>query len=345
MSKRKINVLVTGIGGGSHGEQIVKSLRLIKDLDITIVGTDITPLSTGKSFVDKFYVVPPASDKNYEHVIFDIIMKHNISFIFHGSEPELKFISENREKFEKMNIGHPLNSKEVINLCMNKYETFKYLESKGINVPKYKKISKIDDIDEIDFYPVVLKPNTNSGGSRHVYIALDEEDCRLIAQYLLKYNIDLIAQEYVGSHLDEYTIGVSSDINGEVVGSIVIKRYITNALTTHTKLQTKNNFYVISSGISQGRVCYHKSLQEQAEKIARILNSRGPLNVQCRLVDGQLMVMEINPRLSGTTYLRALAGYNEPEFLIKNRIFGERCELNYKEITIMRTIQEIIIDE
>lgn len=55
------------------------------------------------------------------------------------------------------------------------------------------------------------------------------------------------------------------------------------------------------------------------------------------------MLFEINPRLSGTTSLRAMAGYNEPEIIIKNDIFGKVQNVSYKDMLIMRTIKELII--
>lgn len=342
---KKISVLVTGIGGGSHGEQIIKSLNLVNDLDLEIIGTDVTKRTTGKVIVDKFYQVPYVSDSKYEETIFKIIKENDVKFIFHGSEPELKFISENREKFEKLGIKHPLNSKDAISLCMNKYETYKYLENLEVNLPKFKKINSIEDINSIDFYPLVLKPSTGSGGSSDVYIALDKEDCELLVKYMLKHSVDIIAQHYVGNHNDEYTIGVSSNSDGDILGSIVVKRYITNALSTYKKVKNNNEFFVISSGISQGKVCHNKNLQKQAEEIAKLINSKGPLNIQCREVDGKLMLFEINPRLSGTTSLRAMAGYNEPELMIKHYLLNEDWDNRYNEMTIMRTIQEVVINE
>ena len=150
----KANILVTGIGGGGHGEQILKSLKLIEDIDLTIIGTDISEFSTGKTLVNQFYVVPRVTESNYKDVVFNIIKKHNISFVFHGSEAELKFISEHRSEFERIGVGHPLNSKEVISLCMNKFNTYVFLKEKGIALPKFKKLTSLSDISEIDFYPL-----------------------------------------------------------------------------------------------------------------------------------------------------------------------------------------------
>ncbi len=341
----KVNVLVTGIGGGGHGEQILKSLRLVKDLDLFIVGTDLTEYTVGKRYVDEFYTVPKANGPEYLKAIEKIIDKHHINFIFHGSEPELKYISDNREWFEKKCIFHPLNSQEIIQLCMNKYKTYQILQEKGVNLPKYEKINSLDDLNNIDYYPVVLKPSTGSGGSSYVFVALNKDEAELLVQFMFLKGVDIVAQQYVGTENDEYTIGVSSDHDGNVLGSIVVKRYINNALTTHFSVSDGDKRYVISSGISQGYVCKHKELQQQAEKIAKKLDSRGPLNIQCRWIDGELKLFEINPRLSGTTSLRSIAGYNEPELMIKSFLLGLSWTFNYKEMLILRSIEEIEINE
>jgi len=339
-----INILVTGIGGGSHGEQVVKSIRLIDDLDITLIGTDVTNKTTGKRLVDFFYKVPYASDPSYSDKLFDIIEKHKVHFVFHGSEPELKFISENRELFEQKKIKHPLNSQEVIQLCMDKHKTFKALGDLGINVGRYKKIDSSEDIRNIDFFPLVLKPSTGSGGSANVHICFDREDLELTANYMLKYGVDLIAQEYVHSD-EEYTIGVSSDSNGNILGAIAIKRVLGNSLSTRIKIKRDDKLYMISTGISQGEIVNNETLLIQAKKIASGLRSVGPLNIQCRVVEEQLVPFEINPRLSGTTSLRAMAGYNEPKSMILTQLLGRKQTLDqYEYGTILRTIEEVPVD-
>lgn len=339
----KINVLVTGVGGGGHGEQILKALKLAYDLDIYLVGTDVTEFTTGKKLVDQFYVVPPALADNYAVEIIDIIKKHDINFVFHGSEAELTFMSDNRGILEELGVGHPLNSSEVIALCMNKYLSYCKMLELGIDIPKFKKIDTLEDIQDINFYPLVLKPNTGSGGSAGVSIVTTQEECELITRYMLLDGIDIIAQAYVGDHECEYTIGVSSDATENILGSIAIKRRITNALSTYKKIRRDGNTYVISSGLSQGDICHNPPLQEQAEHIAKMLQSKGPMNIQCREINGKLMIFEINPRLSGTTSLRAMAGYNEPEAMLKQFVLKKSSDYSYKDLLIGRTISEVII--
>src|SRR5690606_33397281 len=78
----------------------------------------------------------------------------------------------------------------------------------------------------------------------------------------------------------------------------------------------------ISSGYSQGYISEFPELCDQAEKIARLIQSRGPINIQGRVRNGVLLPFEINPRFSASTYLRALAGFNEIDILLSYLISG-----------------------
>jgi carbamoyl-phosphate synthase large subunit len=339
-----ISVLVTGIGGGSHGEQILKALRLSEDLKLTLIGTDVTEITTGKRLVDHFYKVPFANDESYKNTLLQIISKHNVQFVFHGSEPELRFLSDNRDLFEKLNVGHPLNSREVIDLCMDKYKTFEVLKELGVSVGRYEKINSLSDLENVDFFPLVLKPSTGSGGSAHVNICFDHDDLNLSATYMLKYGVDIVAQEYIHSE-DEFTIGVSSDKDGNILGSIAIRRILGNSLSTRLKISRDDITYMISTGISQGEIVKDDAIIKQAERVAKGVKSVGPLNIQCRILNGVIVPFEINPRLSGTTSLRAMVGYNEPEAMIITHIYGSTSQLNnYNTGLILRTIEEVGIE-
>ena len=91
-----INVIITGIGGGGIGEQILKALK-ISSLDLKLFGTDTTNLSKNIFEVKKMFIIRPAYSNGYCMELLNICLKNNINVIFPGSEPELKVISNNRE--------------------------------------------------------------------------------------------------------------------------------------------------------------------------------------------------------------------------------------------------------
>lgn len=339
----KFRVLITGVGGGGMGEQILKSLRLSKTYQYFIVGTDLSEFCSGKEKCDHFSIMPSVDDSSYLDRLFQLIDDYDIQFVFPGSEKELKFISKKRGLLEEKGVGHSLNSKNIIELCTNKLATYQHLEGLGFPVPAYKKLDCLEDLKEIDFYPLVLKPNTGSGGSAGVTLVMDPEEAELSLKLMLKQGVDVIAQAHIGSPEEEYTVGVTSDSDGKVLASIVVKRVINNAISTYKRLNRNGKSYVISSGISQGEVCHHQAIQEFSEKMAIALHSRGPLNIQGRWVDDKLLLFEINPRLSGTTPLRTLAGYNEPESMLVRNILGQVYDLSYRPLSIARTIHEVVL--
>ena len=68
--------------------------------------------------------------------------------------------------------------------------------------------------------------------------------------------------------------------------------------------------------------------------------------MQCRLVNGTVNVFEINPRFSGTTSLRAMAGYNEPDVLIRRHVLNELIEphFKYRSCFILRGLSEALVE-
>ena len=57
------------------------------------------------------------------------------------------------------------------------------------------------------------------------------------------------------------------------------------------------------------------------------------------------MIFEINPRYSGTTSLRAIVGFNEPDLMIRHHLFREDIprDRNWPITVIERTLVETIV--
>jgi carbamoyl-phosphate synthase large subunit len=160
-----------------------------------------------------------------------------------------------------------------------------------------------------------------------------------------------IAQGYVGTPNEEYTVGILFGQDGVLLNSIAIRRIINNALTIRTQVPNRTgrselgDHLIVSTGVSQGEVGHWPEIRSQCEVIAASLAPQAPINLQCRVVDGHVFPFEINPRFSGTTSLRALAGYNEPDTLIRRDVLGEAIEPHFafRGMTIMRGLQEMIV--
>lgn len=345
-----INVLVTAIGGGGHGEQILKALRLAEKGRYNIFGADANPNCPQFGLVAQSSVLPFASSLDYLPRLFELIERYEIKALFHGCEPELKLFAKHREEIERLGVFLPINPSSVIELCMDKEKTNRRLIELNFDSPRFTTIATKNDLAAIDWFPVVVKPSVGGGGSANVYIAQDRKELDGLAEYLSlgENQMKFFIQEYVGTPDHEYTVGVLHDMNGEYLNSIAVRRALTGqlnirmAVCNRTKKMELGTRLVISSGVSQGQIGRFPEVTNQCKEIAKAIGARGPFNIQCRLVDGVVKVFEINPRFSGTTSLRAMVGYNEPDVLIRKHIDGAVVEKDfpYEEATILRSLIE-----
>ena len=349
--KASFTALVTGIGGGGHGEQILKALRL-GTLAYRIVGADASRDCANRTRVDKFTTLPRANDENYLAALAELARAEGCRAIFHGSEAEMVVLSRARETLAAQGFYVPVNPPRVLEICQDKARTFRHLKAEGCAVPEFHEIAAPGDLDRVETFPVILKPSVGGGGSANVFIAQTRPELAMFAQYLLQLYKRFVTQEYVGTPDQEFTVGVLFGGDGELINSIAIRRIINNALTIRTRVPNRTGRHelgdnlVVSTGISQGHVADWPQVRRQCEAIAKSLSPTAPVNIQCRLVDGRVVPFEINPRFSGTTSLRAMAGYNEPDILIRRDVLGERIEpgFAYREGVILRSLQETMID-
>ena len=171
----RIRVMVTGVGGGGNGEQLVKALKM-SEKNYYLIGADITPISKGLFLVDQKRILPPASDPNYIEALLKICKEEGVQALFTGSEPELKKISEVQDEIRAAGIFLPMNPKEVIDTCMDKSKTMAWLDAHGFFHPASITIREQKDLEKIRKFPVVLKPSIGGGGSANAYIAQDAEE-------------------------------------------------------------------------------------------------------------------------------------------------------------------------
>lgn len=347
-----IKILITAIGGGGHGDQILKALRMVAPQRYQLFGADVNPHCPQASLVDRFFTLPAANSQAYLPALYQVCKDLEVQVLFHGCEPELLVFAENRKKIETLGILLPINDTGLIRLCMDKVEMNARLAALGFPSPRYLAVTSHADFKGIDWFPVVVKPALGSGGSANVFIAQTMGELRGLADYLgLGITTPgFMVQEYVGTPDDEYTVGVLHDLNGRYLNSIAVRRHLRSGLSIRASVTNRTgrtelgSRLVISSGVSQGDIGRFEEVTVQCREIADRLGSKGPLNFQCRLVEGKVRVFEINPRFSGTTSLRAMVGLNEPDLLVRCHLLQEEImeDTPYQQGTILRSLNETL---
>ena len=164
LSTDQLSIMVTAIGGGGHGEQILKALRLAKGDRYRIIGADANPDCPQFAWVDERVQLPLASNPEYIGALLHACDRFGVKALFHGCEPELKQMSTHREEIEGRGILLPINSAAVIDTCMNKEATNRRLAALGFDAPRYLRASSRDDLTKVNWFPVVVKPAVGGGG-------------------------------------------------------------------------------------------------------------------------------------------------------------------------------------
>jgi carbamoyl-phosphate synthase large subunit len=306
----RIRVLIAGIGGASLGTELLKCLSLTGDY--SVFGCDISPLAYGH-YQDGFEQTFVVSEVHYIDSILELCQRLRVDFIVPGGERPLVLLARALDRVRKAGIGLATNTYDVLAAFTDKQTTFEILEQHGFRVPRTIALTKTDDLDQLPF-PCILKPSTGSGGSSGVSIARSPDEVRAYLSPITQSGRTAVAQEYIAEDEGEFTVGVLSLPGGTVVGSIALRRLF------HCKLSLaqRSEVGLISSGYSQGLIDDFPEVRRLAESIARAIGSEGPINVQGRVQNGLLVPFEINPRFSASSYLRALAGFNEIDLYLKS---------------------------
>jgi len=311
-----------------------------------IVGVDMSPSSEGLFVADSSYVVPPAHNPYYLKVLTKICLKEKVAVLMPGSEPELLEISRKKDAFLDIGVKPIVSTPEAIEICSDKWKTAEFLRTNHFNHPKTLLIEDACDVSKIDFYPAIIKPAKSSSGSQNVFLAQTQEEANFFSQCLCRQGQTPLVQEYIGSHEDEYTVGVLTLDDGQLIGSIALRRVITSGLSKKFQVRSYegSETYIVSSGISQGEVRDFPKIRKYAELVAEKLDARGPINIQGRNTKDGFHIFEINPRFSGTTSVRALLGYNEPDILVRYYVLGEKpAKIHFKHGFVTRGLNESYI--
>jgi carbamoyl-phosphate synthase large subunit len=292
-------------------------------------GADIHPMAFGlhSCLFDKSIAL---EKENYISSLRDYCGEQAIDFVIPGSDQTAKLISQ-----DGLHPRLVSNSPDLVSLLADKRSLCALLSKFGYGGFPTWDIRTYRDA----FYPAVIKPAKDSGGSAHCYLADSHEQARYVLDYMLELGLDPIIQEYLPGR--ELTVGVLCNPDGTLDGSIAMERISNSKLTVR---QSTFDGY-ISTGYSQGTFTPWKEMVNGVcERLAINLKSSGPLNFQGRVdKKGHLRIFEINARFSASCYLRSLAGFNEPHRALMALLGQPEKRAEPKCITVLRSLTETVV--
>lgn len=305
------NVLVPG-GGGASGIGTIKSLQK-GNFKGKIVTTDSDSLAAGFKLADKGYVLPLVSSKNYWKEVQKVLRKEKIEFVFPSSGFETREYAKHKEELAKKGVTVFCSDSGAIETADDKW---KFYEAVKNNFPVPKTTKQYTQLA----FPMIAKP-IRGKGSKGVRLCHNKHDILSIAD-----RRDYIFQEYLPGK--EYTVDVLSDFSGKALCAVPRKRL------------------EIKAGISfKGEVVANKKLEKLAKQVCEYCNMVGQTFVQVREdKNGDLKIIEIEPRSGGGTFFTTLAGVNMSILLLR---LAEGKKINIpkpKHIKVSRYYNEAVFD-
>jgi carbamoyl-phosphate synthase large subunit len=337
-------VLVTGVGGRSVGHQILQALAL-KDDAFSVVVTDADAFSFGLYLHPDRQVVPFANAPDYPDAIFDLVERHGIEVLLPGTEAEIRTLVMHRQALADRGCLLIAAPDEGIRLCADKGKLYDWLAAEGVGVPMSRPVGSWRDLVAATGWPIVGKPTGTSGGSRDVAILASEAEVERYVETFTGPASALVFQEYVGDAASEYTVGVVVSGAGVAIDSIVLHRVLTGMSLGPTR-DIEGKRYTLSTGYSQGIIVDDREVRAFCEALAVKMRLTGPVNIQLRKADdGSIKVFEVHPRFSGTSSIRAQAGFNEPDMVIRDQLRGETIgRQDYRtDVAAIRAFQSILV--
>lgn len=291
--RRDVRLLFTC--AGRRIELIQAFVRAARGLGLqpTIQAADVEPYFAAACVADRAHQVPTTDSPDYVPRLLEITRRERIDLLVPLIDLELQAISDAREQFAEVGCGAIISSSQVVRTCSDKLATFAFLTEHGIPAPRTWLPEAILQQSEHTF-PYFLKPRWGSA-SKGNYVVRDAVDLQAFVPRVP----DGIVQEFLPGV--EHTLDVYTGYDGRP-RCVVPRRRVEVRGGEVTKSLTVRHEGIIQTGI---RIV--EALRECVGLITIQLFLRG---------DGQIHVIEINPRFGGGVPLAIHAGADFPRWLL-----------------------------
>lgn len=312
--------MVTGVGA-IIGYGILRTLRAARP-DIKLVAADIYSDAVGQAWADHFEPAPLTASREYSFWLGDFIVKHSVDLVIPGIEQDAYFLSDHREDFAGTRLA--LNDRALVDICRDKLVLHDAMAVRGEVTRIESLISGTYDslVDRLGL-PFILKPRKGYASKGIVKVGGPAD----FAPHADRLGDTLIAQPFVGDDTEEYTVGAFGDGTGVVRARIAMRRRLSAQGAT-------DKAWMINDA----------SLDEVVDRLFAIFKPIGPTNLQFRKTSTGWKLLEINPRISSSTSIRAAFGYNEAVMSIAYFLDGTMIEQPMlRQGSAMRYIEDWIV--
>ena len=279
----------------------MRAIRLTNE-PIKLIGTSMHENSVAPAFCDCFEKAPKTVAPEYNNWFGNVVEKHSVDIAIPGIEIDMHSWSEARAELSTGTLQFLLNNRQLIELCRDKWVFYQDLLTRNdaVAIPTYDQGS-FEELSRWCGLPFLLKPRCGYGSKGIVRI--NSHAAFLANEALI--GTHLIAQPIVGEDDQEYSVSCFGNGRGGLFNIFSLRRRLgSGGFTEWAEVVNSERFQTI------------------VERLCSYYNPLGPTNFQFRAIGDQFKLLEINPRISSATSIRAAFGYNEPMMSLRYFIEG-----------------------
>ena len=306
-----MNTLLVNPGRRNYFVKYFLDLSKKFNLKIFLIDPNENIPSFKVSLKTKNFICPDLKNKKiFKMFLRKFVKKNKIKVIFPFSEYEQEVLSLEKNYYKKNGVEVIISGFNIIRICSNKVNTYKFLNHLKISSPKlfnFKKVKKN--------LPIVMKKKNGSGSVSQLVL----KDRNIIP---VKEDKNFIYQKFYNAQ--EYGVDILNDLNGNFLHFTVKKKIAMRAGDTDRAI-----------------VVNPKRFKNLAKKISKNLRHVGNLDVDFLLLKKKIYVLDINPRFGGGYPFTHEYGYNYIEKifnLLNNRKLNKFKKFSDKKITFSKGI-------
>ena len=292
MTKRRVLVFPAGT---EIGLEIFQALKHCKEVILFGAGQDIS--NHARFAYPAYHVLPSIHEPGWVDALIKLCQSLHIDYIFPAYDDIIVALSREADRLPAKIISSPPSACEI---TRSKSDTYRALSGK-IRIPRL-----YTSKEAVCSYPVFVKPDRGQGSFGITRVDNEEELARAIQA-----TGNPIICEYLPG--EEYTIDCFSDREkGVLFAGARSRRRIRNGISVNT----------LTEALPEAK--------DMANIIGRELGLRGAWFFQLkRAQDGQLVLLEVAPRIAGTMATHRVSGVN---FSLLSIFEEERLPLSVRPI-------------
>lgn len=305
-----MNILLTSVGRRTY---MVKYFQKALSETGTVHAANSDSYALAMYQADKFIISPMIYNENYIEFLLEYCRENSISVIIPLFDIDLPVLAAARNQFEKQGIHVVVSDFETIQICNDKWKSYKFLISNNIPTPA-SFISTRDCLEAINNnkinFPLIIKPRWGMG-SIGIYQVDNLNELEILYQRAKKDILDTYLKYESSVDIDSSVI-IQEKLQGEEYGIDILNDLEGNFVTCIPKRKI-----AMRAGETDGAIILENmDLYKLGKKISMKLKHIANLDVDCFLTNGNYYVLEMNCRFGGQYPFCHLAGADFPKAII-----------------------------